>query len=83
MIRKYYLYLKSNKVFTQRFLNFYLFRGSGKIQTNKEDQTVVPHIYCIGDNALGKPELTPVAIAAGRLLAERLYGDKTTLVRLL
>jgi len=54
-------------------------KGSGKIQTNKEDQTVVPHIYCIGDNALGKPELTPVAIAAGRLLAERLYGDKTTL----
>jgi len=45
---------------------------------NDVEQTCVPHIYCVGDNAEGKPELTPVAIQAGKLLAERLYaGSKT------
>jgi len=50
-------------------------KNTGKIQTNEFDQTSVPNIYCIGDNAEGKPELTPVAIQAGRLLARRLYSD--------
>lgn len=45
----------------------------GKIATVGE-QTNVPHIYAIGDIVAGKPELTPVAIAAGRLLANRLYA---------
>lgn len=48
----------------------------GKIPTVGE-QTNVPHIYAIGDVLAGKPELTPVAIAAGRLLARRLYGGST------
>lgn len=45
---------------------------NGKIVTRAE-QTNVPHIYAVGDVLDGKPELTPVAIQAGRLLAYRLY----------
>ena len=58
-------------------------RNSGKIKTNEFDQTNVPHIYCIGDNAENKPELTPVAIKAGRLLSKRLFSDSTIKVCLL
>jgi len=47
---------------------------NGKITTDDNDQTSVPNVYCIGDNALDKPELTPVAIQAGRLLARRLFA---------
>ncbi|KAF8791785.1 Thioredoxin reductase 2 like protein [Argiope bruennichi] len=39
------------------------------------EQTSVPHIYAIGDVLHEKPELTPVAIKAGRLLAHRLFGN--------
>jgi len=52
-------------------------KKSGKILCNDHEQTNVPHIYCVGDVMLGKPELTPVAIQAGRLLAGRLFGGKT------
>eukprot|EP01053_Blabericola_migrator_P005293 Blabericola_migrator_1__5292@NODE_2716_length_2431_cov_180_689509_g1699_i0_p1_GENE_NODE_2716_length_2431_cov_180_689509_g1699_i0NODE_2716_length_2431_cov_180_689509_g1699_i0_p1_ORF_typecomplete_len508_score88_23Pyr_redox_2/PF07992_14/1_3e56Pyr_redox_dim/PF02852_22/5_4e03Pyr_redox_dim/PF02852_22/1_4e24Pyr_redox/PF00070_27/0_00094Pyr_redox/PF00070_27/1_8e03Pyr_redox/PF00070_27/5_5e11Pyr_redox_3/PF13738_6/3_1e11Pyr_redox_3/PF13738_6/24K_oxygenase/PF13434_6/1_2e02K_oxygenase/PF13434_6/5_1e06GIDA/PF0 len=48
--------------------------NTGKIVTNESDCTSVPHIYAIGDNAKGRPELTPVAIKAGELLARRIYG---------
>eukprot|EP00657_Telonema_sp_P-1_P011210 TRINITY_DN6111_c0_g1_i1.p1 TRINITY_DN6111_c0_g1~~TRINITY_DN6111_c0_g1_i1.p1 ORF type:complete len:269 (-),score=89.19 TRINITY_DN6111_c0_g1_i1:113-919(-) len=47
---------------------------NGKIVTNFE-QTNVEHIYAIGDVIQGAPELTPVAIQAGRLLANRLYNN--------
>lgn len=50
--------------------------ADGKLACNGE-QTNVPHIYAIGDVLSGRPELTPVAIAAGRLLARRLYGNAT------
>ena len=53
--------------------------SSGKIITNDADQTNVPHIFAIGDVLLNKPELTPVAIQAGRLLAARLFGGATAL----
>jgi thioredoxin reductase (NADPH) len=57
---------------------------NGKIPTAAE-QTNVPHIFAIGDvvdgDALSPPsnttELTPVAIQAGKLLAERLYNGGT------
>lgn len=45
------------------------------------EQTSVPHIYAIGDIVSEKPKLTPVAIQAGRLLAQRMFSDKTELVR--
>jgi len=48
----------------------------GKIPAIAE-QTAVPHIYALGDVVVGNPELTPVAIAAGKLLARRLYGGDT------
>lgn len=49
---------------------------SGKIIANNE-QTSVSNIYAIGDVLLGKPELTPVAIKAGRLLSHRLFGNSS------
>jgi len=43
--------------------------SSGKIFTNERDQSNISNIYAVGDVAEGKPELTPVAIQAGVLLA--------------
>jgi glutathione reductase (NADPH) len=45
----------------------------GKIPVDEYQQTNVPGIYAIGD-VIGHFELTPVAIAAGRRLADRLFG---------
>lgn len=45
----------------------------GFIPTDKWQQTNVDHIFAIGD-VTGRAALTPVAIAAGRRLADRLYG---------
>lgn len=50
----------------------------GKIEINDNDQTNVPHIYCVGDAAKGVPELTPSAVQAGKLLAERLFAGSST-----
>lgn len=47
---------------------------NGKIKCVNE-QTNVSNIYAIGDVVYGCPELTPVAIQAGRLLADRLYSN--------
>ncbi|OEU16000.1 putative thioredoxin-disulfide reductase [Fragilariopsis cylindrus CCMP1102] len=44
-----------------------------KIKTINE-QSSCPNIYAIGDVMDGCPELTPVAIQAGKALARRLYG---------
>jgi thioredoxin reductase (NADPH) len=38
------------------------------------EQTSVPHIYAVGDVIEGTPELTPAAILAGKLLAQRLFS---------
>ncbi|XP_013140297.1 PREDICTED: thioredoxin reductase 1, mitochondrial isoform X4 [Papilio polytes] len=46
---------------------------SGKISAPTE-QTNVGHIFAVGDVLEGRPELTPVAIHAGRLLARRLFA---------
>lgn len=48
----------------------------GFIRTNKWETTSVPNIHAIGD-ITGKKMLTPVAIAAGRRLADRLFGGDT------
>lgn len=47
--------------------------ANGTVSTDAFQQTNVPGIYAIGDIG-GKYELTPVAIAAGRRLADRLFG---------
>jgi len=41
------------------------------------EQSSVAHIYGIGDVLHGYPELTPVAVQAGILLARRLFGGQT------
>ncbi len=45
----------------------------GFILTDDFQQTNVENIFALGD-VTGRPALTPVAIAAGRRLADRLYG---------
>jgi len=47
---------------------------SGKVVVDQYDRTSAKHIYSIGDINEGYLELTPVAIQAGRLLADRLFN---------
>ena len=47
----------------------------GYIVVDKWQNTSVPGIYAVGDNT-GAVELTPVAVAAGRRLSERLFNNK-------
>jgi len=47
---------------------------NGKVVVNDVEQTTTPHVYAIGD-VIPQLELTPVAIKAGQLLAQRLYGN--------
>lgn len=47
----------------------------GKIITDEYQNTNVENIYSLGD-VVGKVELTPVAIAAGRKLSDRLFGPE-------
>jgi glutathione reductase (NADPH) len=51
------------------------FGENGQVLTDAFQNTNVDGIYAIGD-VTGHDELTPVAIAAGRRLADRLFGDK-------
>lgn len=48
---------------------------SGHIAVDEYQETGVPGIYALGD-VTGEKELTPVAIKAGRLLAEHLFNNK-------
>ncbi len=47
--------------------------GRGFVAVDKFQQTNIEHIAALGD-VTGRQALTPVAIAAGRRLADRLYG---------
>ena len=49
--------------------------SSKKIIADEKDRSSVENIYAIGDVSEGKPELTPVAIQAGKLLARRIVGS--------
>jgi glutathione reductase (NADPH) len=49
--------------------------SKGYIVTDKYQNTSVPGIYAVGDNT-GRVQLTPVAVAAGRRLSERLFNQK-------
>lgn len=55
-------------------------KESSKIIVNDYEQTSVPNIYAVGDVIKGRPELTPVAILAGRLLARRLFTAATDIM---
>ncbi|MGY8841855.1 MAG: glutathione-disulfide reductase [Burkholderiales bacterium] len=48
---------------------------SGHVTVNKYQETNVPGIFAVGD-ITGHHELTPVAIAAGRRLADRLFNGQ-------
>ncbi|KAF6216591.1 hypothetical protein GE061_000934 [Apolygus lucorum] len=50
-----------------------------KILVNEKDQTSIKNVFAIGD-VIERPELTPVAIQAGKLLAKRLYKAGTELM---
>ncbi len=50
-------------------------RPDGSIRVDRYQETNIPGLYAIGDVA-GQFALTPVAIAAGRRLADRLFGGK-------
>ncbi|WP_238323242.1 glutathione-disulfide reductase [Acidovorax sp. JHL-9] len=48
---------------------------NGYVQVDKYQNTTVPGVYAVGD-VTGLVELTPVAVAAGRRLSERLFNNK-------
>ena len=50
-------------------------RDGGYIVADEYSQTTADGIYALGD-VVGKVELTPMAIAAGRRLADRLFGGE-------
>lgn len=47
----------------------------GYVPVDKFQNTNIEGIYAVGD-IIGQPELTPVAVAAGRRLSERLFNNK-------
>jgi glutathione reductase (NADPH) len=49
--------------------------GDGHVATDQFENTSIEGVYALGD-VNGKRALTPVAVAAGRALAERLFGGK-------
>ncbi|MGL5947614.1 MAG: glutathione-disulfide reductase [Aeromonas sp.] len=49
--------------------------SQGFIPTDKFQNTAVAGVYAVGDNT-GRVQLTPVAVAAGRRLSERLFNNK-------
>ncbi|MDN6195235.1 MAG: glutathione-disulfide reductase [Atopostipes suicloacalis] len=51
---------------------------SGHVKVDAYQNTNVDNIYAVGD-VIGKLDLTPVAIAAGRRLSERLFNNKKDL----
>ena len=59
------------------------FSRTGFILSDDNDKTTADNIYAVGDVLDGKPELTPVAIQAGKLLARRLFaGGKLKVCKL-
>lgn len=52
---------------------------NGKVLHDQAERTNVDNIFAIGDVLDDKPELTPVAIQAGKLLARRLCGESDQL----
>ncbi|MDA5609485.1 FAD-dependent oxidoreductase, partial [Pasteurella multocida] len=48
----------------------------GFVKVDKYQNTNVEGIYAVGDIIEGGIELTPVAVAAGRRLSERLFNNK-------
>ncbi|XGW31005.1 hypothetical protein V3C99_009732, partial [Haemonchus contortus] len=47
--------------------------SNGKVKGRREQSLTCPYVYAIGDVLANTPELTPVAIQAGKVLMNRLY----------
>nr|XP_046241685.1 thioredoxin reductase 2, tandem duplicate 2 [Scatophagus argus] len=62
-------------------LGVQLNKETGKILVGADESTSVPNIYAFGDVGEGRPELTPTAIKAGKLLARRMAGHSTELMK--
>ena len=58
-------------------VNLHAEPGSGKIICPQGETTRVPSIHVIGDARFGNPELTPVAVKQGVLLADRLFAGSS------
>jgi len=54
------------------------YEPNGKVPVNEMEQTNVENVYALGD-IIKAPELTPLAIQSGRLLAKRLFGESKLL----
>lgn len=50
--------------------------GQGLVQVDAYENTSAPGVFALGDCTTTGFELTPVAIAAGRRLADRLFGGE-------
>ena len=50
-------------------------KENGQIIVNEDYQTNIPHIYAVGD-VTDRVQLTPVAIAEGHVLADRLFNNQ-------
>uniref|UniRef100_A0A8C6KZ61 Thioredoxin reductase 2 n=1 Tax=Nothobranchius furzeri TaxID=105023 RepID=A0A8C6KZ61_NOTFU len=61
-------------------LGVQLNKDTGKIVVGADEATSVPNVYAFGDISEGRPELTPTAIRAGKLLARRLAGQSGELM---
>ena len=56
-------------------------KENGKFQLADDTFAEQPHIHAVGDVLQGRPELTPVAIKAGEMLARRLFAGATQTMR--
>lgn len=54
---------------------------SGKIMGRREQSRSLPYVYAVGDVLDGCPELTPVAIHAGKALMRRIFSGNMEIVR--
>uniref|UniRef100_A0A1A7WY60 thioredoxin-disulfide reductase (NADPH) n=1 Tax=Iconisemion striatum TaxID=60296 RepID=A0A1A7WY60_9TELE len=61
-------------------LGVQLNKETGKIVVGADESTSVPNVHALGDISEGRPELTPTAIKAGKLLARRLAGQSSDLM---
>lgn len=53
--------------------------AAGKVKGRREQSLTCPYVYAIGDVLENTPELTPVAIRAGKVLMNRLYSGANVL----
>ncbi|XP_059153784.1 thioredoxin reductase 1, cytoplasmic-like isoform X2 [Physella acuta] len=52
--------------------------NNGRVLVDSAEKTNVSNVYAIGDIGDGRPQLTPVAIQAGKLLSRRLFNSNFT-----